>query len=91
MVARADDGGIIQRMLAAQAGKLPLEAARFFLGLSFSASDRRRIKALSRKANEGELTSAEHDELATYVLLGDFLVIMQSRARASMRKTSPAA
>ena len=89
MVASADENGIIRRMLAAQANDLPAEAARFFLGLSFNDSDHRRIEALSARANEGELSAPERDELATYVLLSDFLTIMHSRARASMGKPSP--
>jgi hypothetical protein len=54
------------------------EVARFFLGLSFTENDYERIKSLSEKANEGELTPQEHEMLSTYVLLGDLLTIVQS-------------
>jgi hypothetical protein len=40
---------------------------------------------LSEKANEGELTATETDELGTYVLVNDLLSIVRSRASASLR------
>ena len=78
-------------MIGGRSAQLPPEVARFFLELSFSEPDRKRMAMLSEKANEGELSPDEHDDLSMYVVLNDFLTIMQSRARMSLKKQSPAA
>jgi len=65
--------------------------AGFFLDLSLTEADNERIAELSEKANEGELTPDERDQLGLYVLLADFIAIMQSKARASLKNRSPAA
>lgn len=90
MVAIDSDTGILRRMLGPDDRELPAEVARFFLGLSLSDADQVRVRALSEKANEGDLTPQEHDELAMYVVLGDFLAIMQARARTAV-KSGPSA
>lgn len=85
------DPDILRRMLSPEGRVLSPEVARFFLNLSLSDTDRDRIAALSEKANDGDLTPDEHDQLAMYVLLTDFLAIVQSSARESLAKQSPAA
>ncbi len=81
---------ILERLLKSREDLSP-EVARYFLDLSFSQADLDRMTVLSEKANEGELSRAETEELQLYVLLSDFLTIMQSRARVSLRAKSPAA
>jgi hypothetical protein len=90
MVAALSNAGILQRMLTSVGDELSPDVARFFLGLSIAEPDIQRIEALSEKANEGELSASERDELSTYVFLNDFLGIMQSRARLAIKKQSPA-
>jgi hypothetical protein len=87
----AIDQSILHRMLGMDQRDLSPEVARYFLDLSLTDFDQKRVAALSDKANEGELTPAERDELSMYVVLGDFLAIMQSRARLSLKKHTPAA
>ena len=82
---------ILQRIAGAPGQSMPPEVARYFLGMSFTPADPELIASLSEKANEGELSTAEHEELRTYVILNDFLAIMQARARAFLRQQSPAA
>jgi hypothetical protein len=82
--------GILRQLLGADQD-LPPEVARFFLDLAFTQADNERIESLSQKASDGDLTPEEHEELSLYVMLGDFLTIMQSRARAAMKPKSPAA
>ena len=67
------------------------EVARYFLDLSLPRVDQRRIRELSEKANEGELVGEEQNELEMYILLSDFLAIVQSKARLALKKKSPAA
>jgi hypothetical protein len=91
MVAALSNSGILQRTLASAGEELSPEVARFFLGLSIADPDMKRIEELSEKANEGELSPAERDDLASYIFLNDFLAIMHSRARLALRQKSPAA
>ena len=84
------DVGILQRMIGDDR-ELPPEVARFFLDLAFSPIDHSRMAVLSEKANEGELSPDERDELGMYVVLNDFLAIMHSRARNSAGRRQPGA
>jgi len=90
MAATSTSMSILERLLKSL-DELPPEVARYFLDLSFSQADLDRMTELSEKANEGELNRAETEELQLYVLLSDFLTIMHSRARVSLRAKSPAA
>jgi hypothetical protein len=78
-------------MLGPDGRNLQPEVAGFFLGLSLTEADNDRIAELSEKANEGTLNSEEREELGLYVLLTDFIAIMQSKARVSLKNRSPAA
>ena len=71
--------------------ELSVEVARYFMQVSFSQSDLDRIRVLSEKANEGELTSEEGEELRLYALLSDFLTVMHLRSEDSLSAKSPAA
>jgi hypothetical protein len=64
MVSAAPRNTILQRMIEPQGRQLPAEVAPFFLDLSFTEVDEARIAELSEKANEADLSAAEHDELA---------------------------
>ena len=82
---------MLERLMSPQGRDLPPEVARYFLDLSFTEEEQKRISELSEKANEGELSEAEREELRVCVMINDLLVMMQSRARASMKSESPAA
>jgi hypothetical protein len=47
-----------------------------------------RIDNLAERCNEGSLTPAERDEYETYVRFGNFIAILQAKARA--RRIEPA-
>jgi hypothetical protein len=70
-----------------QAPKEPIspEAARYFLSIDFSDSDRSRMQELMEKSNEGALTSEEDAELDSYVNIANVLSVMHSRARVALR------
>jgi hypothetical protein len=91
MVATTPVEQILQRIIETGGAQLPPEVARFFLNLSLNQADQNRISALSEKSNDGELDAQERDELAAYVLVGDFLTLMQSRARTVVKNPSSAA
>jgi hypothetical protein len=87
MVAFAQSGAI-ERMLQTQNGSLAPEVARAILSWSFADSDQTRVSELSAKARAGTLSEDETRELDWYLLLGDLLTILQSKARTSLRKHS---
>lgn len=84
MVASTDTE-ILRRVIEPDQSGLPVEAAQFVLGLDFPESDHQRIAELSARANAGSLTPEEREELAGYVRVSDFLSLIQSKARLSLR------
>jgi hypothetical protein len=52
-------------------------------------SDQQRVDELSAKARAGTLTQDEDDELEGHLEVNDFLSIMQSKARMSLRVAPP--
>ena len=77
---------ILERVLNPRSGGLSPELARFVLDLDFPATDRRRCMRLSRKAQQGRLSAKEEAELDSYLGVNAFLMILQSKARVSLRR-----
>jgi len=75
---------IWRRVLRAENGDLPRQAAEFLLGLDLEESDHVRLAELNAKANDGRLTDAERAELEEYLRVGDLIAILQSKARRSL-------
>lgn len=76
---------IWERTLKPDEGNLPVDAARFFLGVTLAEADRTRLAELSGKARDGSMTTDEDRELDIYLELGWFLDGMKSKARLSLR------
>ena len=89
MVSAAAQHGVVERVFGTMGEELPKDVANYFLSVRLTDADHQRIAELSEKANEGDLSSEERAELRAYVLLNDFLTIMQSRAKRTLGKTSP--
>ena len=75
------EGHILERILEPISSALNEEAARKLIGLKADAKVQARVAELARKCNEGELTREERQEYETYVMAGEFLAILQARAR----------
>jgi hypothetical protein len=75
------DGHILERILEPISSALNEEAARKLIGLKAEAEVQARVAELARKCNEGELIREERQEYETYVMAGEFLAILQARAR----------
>ena len=75
---------VLERMIQPDIADVPADAARFFLSLDFSEADQTRIDELSAKAREGTMTDEERAELNDFIHLGDFLALIQSKARRSL-------
>ncbi len=83
---------VLERMIRPDVPNIPPDAARFFLSLDFSEADQSRIDELSAKARAGTLTDEERAALDDYIHLSDFLALIHSKSRRSLRQeTSPAA
>jgi hypothetical protein len=77
---------ILSRILESERGDLTPDAARYFLHLDFSAADHRRVEELSAAAKKGTLSTREQQELDSYLLVADFVGILQSKARKALKR-----
>ncbi len=80
---------ILERMVGLERADMPPEAARFMLTLGFTDADNSRMTDLSAKASTGSLSETESQEIDTYLLLSDFLAILKSKARLSLKREPP--
>lgn len=60
--------------------------AESILSLDFPESDATRIEELNNKANEGQLTEPERDELQAYANVADLLAYWQVKARQALQR-----
>lgn len=69
---------------------MPAEYARQLLDLRLSDDDRDRSRTLSEKAQLGTPTTDERDELEDLMTANDVLMILQAKARSSLRSNTAA-
>jgi uncharacterized protein YnzC (UPF0291/DUF896 family) len=67
-----------------QPGMSP-ESARAILDLCFDRSAVSRMNELAEKNRQGTLTEAERKEMDAYLRVGNFLNLMQAKARLSLK------
>ena len=84
----ATDAEILTAIISPVHGDLEPGVADAFLRLRFSPSQDDRMRELADKGNQGVLTAAEASELASYRRVGNFLSIMQAKARLSVKHFS---
>jgi hypothetical protein len=87
---RSGGKAILSRILEPTSADLAPAAAQYFLNLEFSNADHRRVEELSLAAKRGELSAKEQRELDSYLLIADFVGILQSKARRPLRRAAPA-
>jgi hypothetical protein len=75
------------RVVKPDRGTLTPEVARAILKLDFDPEDRERINRLSAKAQKGSLSPEERAELEEYVRVNAELIVLQSKARLSLKRT----
>jgi hypothetical protein len=76
---------ILNRLIQPERNNLPATAARAFLKIDFDEGDRRRMRELSQKAQEGSLSAAEQTEIDSYERVGHLLDLLHSKARRSLK------
>jgi hypothetical protein len=84
-------GSILERIIEPRTGGFSNEHARYILTLDFSAEEQTRYAELARRNKEGGLTAEEEAELNEFVTANALLTILQSKARISLKRHSPAA
>ena len=65
--------------------------ARYVPTLSFTPADQARYAQLAERAQQGSLSAPEQAELDEYLTVNDFLSIVQSKARTSLKNHNSAA
>jgi hypothetical protein len=86
MIARTSEVAIFSRLIHVENGDLSHELARYILTLGFEAHDQARMKNLAARNQEGALSSAEKEELQSYVKAGHLLALLHSKARKSLNE-----
>lgn len=85
------EADILAAVVAAEEGDLPAEAAQSLLGLHFRRLAVERMNELAERNRRGELTEAEQAELEKYLRVGEFLNLIQAKARHSLAQFGGAA
>ena len=81
------EADILAQVVAPGEPGLPAESARAILDLHFDQTALRRMGVLAEKNNQGILTVAESEEMEKYLRVGNFLDLMQAKARLSLKST----
>ena len=81
---------ILKRLIQPDGDELSAAGANFILGLDFADFDHVRMAELSAKAQTGELSADERDELGEYLRAGDMLAILKLKARRSLDRIASA-
>jgi hypothetical protein len=87
---RTMNGHAVAELLEPVSSALNEEAARKLIGLRANARTQARVSRLARKCNEGRLTAEERDEYEMYVLAGEFIAILQAKARLLLARPGQA-
>ena len=80
------EAAILSRLVKPNQADFSPEVAEALLRLDFDQEDRDRMHELAIKGQEGSLTPAEEEELASYRRIGYFVDLMRSKARISLKK-----
>ncbi len=80
----AADSEIFARVITPDEA-FPPNLARSVLAWKFSEADRRRVGRLQKKNDDGTITESERRELESYVRVGQFVAVMQARARLALK------
>jgi hypothetical protein len=86
MQVTSSEAAIVGRLMKPDHGDFSPEAARELLSLQFGDDDQARMRELSRKAQEGTLSTAEQVEIENYRRVGYWLGILWSKARLSLKR-----
>lgn len=80
------EGAIWARLIRAQMEELSSDAAEFLLSIDFEERDRQTMLELAERSEAGILIAEEQAEFDSYLHIGNFLAVMQSKARLALKK-----
>ena len=83
------EAAILGRLMQAT-DSMSRDVAEYLLSIGFDADDTERMNVLAERAREGNLTPQEAAELDSYLHVGSFLSILQSKARRLLKSEVPA-
>ena len=83
------EADILAEIIAPDKPGLDPDTARAVLRLQFNNHARERIRQLLDANNRGKISDAEHAELQKYLRVGQFIDLMQAKARLSFPESSP--
>jgi len=78
------ESDILAQVVSPESGSIPPESARSLLELRFSEHATRRMDELADKNRRGILSDVERTEMERYMRVGNFLNLMQAKARVSL-------
>ena len=79
------ESDILSRVIDADEDALPPAAARALLRWRFPQPDVDRMQELADRNTEGDLLPEERRELESYVRVGQFVAVLQAKARLSLQ------
>jgi uncharacterized protein YnzC (UPF0291/DUF896 family) len=80
------EADILAHVIAPDQPGLPPESARAILELKFDQTAIERMNDLAEKNRVGALSEAERMEMEKYLRVGQFLNLLQAKARVSLRR-----
>ncbi len=80
------EAAIWARLMQAQGDELSPEVAEYLLSFAFGENDRARMRQLAERSESGSLTAEEQREFDSYLHVGNLLAVIQSKARAALRR-----
>jgi hypothetical protein len=82
------EADILNQVIAPDQATLPEASARSILTLRFNKQAVDRMNELAERNRQGELAEAERAELEKYQRVGNFLNLLQAKARLSLAQSS---
>jgi hypothetical protein len=82
------EADILADVVAPEDPTLSQEFARAVLAVRFNDHATGRIRELLQKKNAGTITPAEESDLQKYLRVGQFLDLMQAKARLSLKSSA---
>ncbi|MFN0018335.1 MAG: hypothetical protein ACKVP0_08755 [Pirellulaceae bacterium] len=78
---------ILAQVVSPEDADLPPEVAKAILRLGFRNSALTKMRELVDKNNRGDLNAAENSDMEKYLRVGQFLDLLQAKARLSLRQS----
>lgn len=88
MTSPSSEADIWNRVIHAASGKMPPEAAQYFLDLSFPPEDLEAMHDLATRNQQGELNAGELETLKNFRQVGLQMDLLRSKARLALRNPS---